>query len=56
MNQIGKIISYEQGELEEEEIVELFQELINSGLAWELQGHYGRTAKYLIETGVCNAV
>jgi len=56
MNQIGKIISYEQGELGEEETIELFQELINSGLAWQLQGHYGRTAKYLIEEGVCNAV
>lgn len=53
---VDKIISYEQGELEEEEIVELFQELINSGLAWQLQGHYGRTAKYLIEEGVCNVV
>jgi len=53
---VDRIMAYEQGELEEEEIVELFQELINSGLAWQLQGHYGRTAKYLIEEGVCNVV
>lgn len=46
------IIAYEQNELGEEETIELFQELVNSGLAWQLQGHYGRTAKYLLEAGL----
>ena len=49
----SKIIAYEQGELDEEGILELFQELINSGLAWELQGSYGRTARALIDAGYC---
>ena len=53
MNQIDKIIAYEQGELGETETVELFQELIDNGMAWKLQGHYGRTAMYLIENGLC---
>ena len=53
MVDVGKIIAYENGELDEEETVELFQGLINSGLAWTLQGHYGRTAKALIDAGRC---
>ena len=50
---VSHIIAYEQGELNQEEIVELFQHLIESGLAWQLQGHYGRTAKALIDAGHC---
>ena len=47
-------MAYEQGELGDDEIVDLFQELIDSGLAWKLQGCYGRMAKQLIETGYCS--
>lgn len=50
---IDKIIAYEQGELDEDECIVLFQSLINSGLCWQLQGHYGRTAKQLIDAEVC---
>jgi hypothetical protein len=53
MDQIDKIIAFEQGELDEEGILELFQELIDSGLAWQLQGSYGRIARNLIEAGYC---
>jgi len=52
----GQIIAYENGELDQEQTIELFQELINTGLAWQLQGHYGRTAKALIEDGECERV
>ena len=51
---ISKILDYEEGRLNEEETVELFQELIDSGVVWKLQGHYGRTAKRLIESGECH--
>jgi hypothetical protein len=50
---INQVIAYEQGELDEESIIDMFQELINSGLAWKLQGSYGRTAKALIDAGYC---
>jgi len=47
-----RIISYELGELDEDEVVSLFQELVDRGLAFTLQGHYGRTAVALIEAGL----
>jgi len=53
MSNINQIIAYEQGELDQEQTIELFQDLINSGLAFQLQGSYGRTAVALIEAGYC---
>ena len=50
-SQIANIIAYEQGELTDQEVVCLFADLVRSGLAWELQGHYGRTASALIKEG-----
>ena len=38
----------------EEEQIEAWQYLINTGLCWRLQGWYGRTASYLIENGICH--
>ena len=54
MPTVETIMDYEAGELGLEESVALFQELIDTGLAWRLQGHYGRTAQRLIEDGYCS--
>lgn len=35
------------------ELVDAWQHLINTGLAWRLQGTFGRTATRLIEEGIC---
>jgi hypothetical protein len=51
-NVINQIIEYENGNLNNEETIELFQELVDTGMAWELQGSYGRMAEYLIQQGV----
>jgi len=34
-------------------IIEAWQHLIDTGLAWQLQGWFGRTARALIEQGIC---
>jgi hypothetical protein len=50
---VNAIIRYESGEMTSaREELELFSELVSSGAAWSLQGHYGRAAKALIEQGL----
>jgi hypothetical protein len=51
---VDKVIAYESDEMDEDEMIEFFQELVDSGAAWTLQGHYGRTAMALIERGLIN--
>lgn len=55
MPPVDDIIRYESGEMTEDEMIEFFQGLIDSGMCWRLQGHYGRTAQALIAGGYCTA-
>ena len=47
------ILAYEGGDISGEDYLKLFSNLIETGLAWELQGSiYGRPARDLIEGGL----
>lgn len=48
---ITTLIEYESGELDDDRTIEFFQHLVDTGMAWSLQGHYGRTAEALIDAG-----
>jgi len=37
----------------DDEFIEAFQHLINTGTVWRLQGWYGRMAHHLIKSGHC---
>ena len=37
----------------EQEVIDAWQYLIDTGTVWSLQGYYGRTAQALINEGVC---
>lgn len=54
MDQLDKMIAWEQGDLNDEDTIALFQEMIDTGLAWQLQGCYGRQAAALIDAGYCH--
>jgi len=47
----GKILDFEMGQLSNDQAIDLFAELIKNGMAWTLQGSYGRSAMNLIESG-----
>lgn len=48
---VGQIMKYEEGALDESEVIELFQHLLDSGLIYSLQGTYQRQAQELLENG-----
>lgn len=51
MPDIDKIIAFESGELSSNEVLDLFADMITSGVVWHLQGVYGRVANDLIGHG-----
>lgn len=52
MNLLQQLTDYEDGVLSEAETLDMFQHLVDTGLAWSLQGHYGRTAARLLDEGI----
>jgi hypothetical protein len=52
-----KAVGIAEGFIESEnddQQIQAWQHLINTGLAWQLQGFFGRTATQLIKAGVCH--
>lgn len=53
-NLSSALLRYEEDGLDWDETLRMFQELINTGLVWQLQGSYGRTAVQLMKQGFCS--
>jgi hypothetical protein len=51
MPNVDDIVAWEDGTLTAEGEARFFQELVDTGAAWELQGMYGRRAVQLIASG-----
>lgn len=49
---LDDIIAYESGVLDEEATIDLFQRLIDNGMAWSLQGHYGAPPWHSLRPGI----
>lgn len=49
---VDEIMEFEDGNMSEMDAVSMFSRLVKNGMAWTLQGSYGRTAMALIEGGV----
>jgi hypothetical protein len=54
MEMIEDIKRYENGEMNEEQEIEFFQTLLDTGIIFSLQGHYQRQMDRMIENGVVN--
>ena len=54
MEMIEDIVRYESGEMDEEQEIEFFQALLDTGIIFSLQGHYQRQMDRMIENGVVN--
>jgi hypothetical protein len=52
---VSRIIQYESEAMEDDEVFALFQELVDTGMAWQLQGSYGRMAQFLIDEGLISS-
>lgn len=48
---LEQMMLYEEGALSDEGTLELFAVLIREGMAWTLQGSYGRAARWFIDEG-----
>ena len=46
------LLDYESDELDNDQIVELFQQIYDNKAYLWLQGHYGRTLDHLIDSGL----
>jgi len=48
-------MAYEGDEMTDDETIQFFQELLDSGDCWRMQGHYGRMATHLLTLGLIHS-
>lgn len=48
---VDDMIDWENGDMSEENEIEFFQKLLDTGMAWTLQGMYGRRTVELLNEG-----
>jgi len=49
---VDQLIAYEEGQISHDEEVAFFEQLVETGVCWQLSGHYQRVAATLIEAGL----
>ena len=54
MSTLDFIMNWEQGTATDNQVIDGFAKLVKSGMAWTLQGIYGRFATSLIDAGYIN--
>jgi len=51
MPSVEEFIDWENGDMSEENEIKFFQKLLDTGMAWTLQGMYGRRTVELLNEG-----
>jgi hypothetical protein len=51
---VAAVEGFDGEDHDEETLISAWQHLIDTGMAWKLQGWFGRQAAALIEQGVCH--
>ena len=49
---VDQLIAYEEGQITQDEEVAFFEHLVETGVCWQLSGHYQREAATLIKAGL----
>ena len=49
---VDQLIAYEEGQITQDEEVAFFERLVETGVCWQLSGHYQRVTATLIEAGL----
>lgn len=55
MDVYDRMIRWDEGDLTYDEFIQTAQYLVDTGLAWNLPGRYGRTCADLIDSGEIDA-
>ena len=52
MRLVDQLIAHEEGQITQDKEVAFFERLVETGVCWQLSGHYQRVAATLIDAGL----